>query len=168
MLGTATKSEQDTLIERMNAEIARLREELNVVMGTAQYWVNECEDLASQNSRLREELSRAGAETSSLGMALGLFLQDFKQCKCASDPPMRHSFERAEDALAESGEVQSAARGVLEAAVEERCAEDQYDHAETLAQQALAKKELRAKRSERAEAVDRYQALLEGRDREEG
>lgn len=167
MLGTATKSEQDTLIERMNAEIARLREELNVVMGTAQYWVNECEDLASQNSRLRSELSRAGAETSSLGMALGLFLQDFKQCKCASDPQMRHSFERAEDALAESGEVQSAARGVLEAAAKLRTLVHISPQSGNEPLPPITK-DLQVALIDVLFTVDRYLALLEGRDRKEG
>ena len=176
MLGTATKSEQDALIEQMNAEIARLREELNVVMETAQYWVNECEDLASRNSRLREELSRAAEDWVTFRgwiiytlQQIAILGQEPVVPRTEKNPPAEAWKEIACQGLVDALDSPSPLAGLIREMVDD--AVGVYRSGTVAAalkgSNAAAAREREAVKRLRA-SVRRYLALLEGRDRKEG
>lgn len=153
-------------LRERDEEIARLRGELNVVMETAQYWVNECEDLASQNSRLRSELSRAAVRDGQLTSELERWLvQEARNGEVGCDYCMAfvadESIEIQHEShcpLATPSPLSDAAQEVLEAARTARHVpgKEWADRAFMCAIGKLWDK------------VDEYDALLEGRDRKEG
>lgn len=110
-------------------------------------------------ARLRGELSRAGVREGEAEELIRKLLEHSR-----GRVGYGALWRKAENYFATPSPLADAAQEVLEAAGEERQVEQSLECAESLAKQAMARKRLLPKREARASAVDRYRALLEGRE----